>query len=112
MLSFLNADPERNVSVAEEALRENADMPDDDGWTRTVLMYIVEAIRDNAGLVCEYRNDDGLTSARVLFPEWVTVTKARNLACRAFCTLRREYRTFASTGSSTATRSRSPATRQ
>lgn len=91
---FLHSDPERNEIVAEVALASNADLPDDDGWTWQVLMDVVAAIRDDAGLVTLYRNCDGECSARVLFPKSVTVTNDRNLACRAFCTLRKEYRTF------------------
>lgn len=91
---WLNADPERHVTLAEIALATNATLPNDDGYCYAVLMQVVDAIQDSGALVTQYRNDDGIVTARVLFPESATVTKDRHLTFRAFCTARKQYRTF------------------
>ncbi len=91
---YLNADPERHAVLAEVALSHAAALPDDDGWCFSVLMSVVDAIQDGGAVVIQYRNDDGVVSARCLFPSTVTVTAERHLACRAYCTARRETRTF------------------
>lgn len=91
---WLNADPEINTVIAEVALGANARLPHDDGFAFFVMMAVVDAIRDAAALVIQYRNGEGEVTARVLFPSRIAVTSEGHLAFKAWCSARREVRTF------------------
>src|SRR5262245_14144425 len=58
------------------------------------LETVMAAMRDASAVVVKYVDGKGELDARVLWPTTVSVTKDRNLVTRAFCTLRREWRTF------------------
>jgi predicted DNA-binding transcriptional regulator YafY len=95
---FLNADPEVNTIIAEVALMANAILPNDDGYSYTVLMGIVDAIQDEGGIVTTYRNETGVVKSRVLFPRSVTISHRHRIVFKAYCSVRREVRTFALDG--------------
>ncbi len=54
----------------------------------------MDAMRDCAAVVTLYTNGKGEVAARVLWPASVTLTKEQNIVCHAYCTKRREWRTF------------------
>ena len=60
---------------------------------------VADAMRDSGAVVVLYVGLDGghgcsLGGARVLWPNSVTFTKDRKIVCKAYCTMRREWRTF------------------
>lgn len=59
----------------------------------TTIKRVLTATRDGDALVVLYQHG-GETTARVLFPSAVMVSKDDHLAVRAFCTYRREIRSF------------------
>ncbi len=58
------------------------------------IRQVVDAMRDSAAIVALYTDGKCETMARGLWPNSVTLTKDSKLTCRAYCTLRREWRTF------------------
>jgi predicted DNA-binding transcriptional regulator YafY len=54
----------------------------------------MDAMRDASAVVALYTDGKCETAARCLWPASVSVTKDKNLTCRAYCTLRKEWRTF------------------
>ncbi len=58
------------------------------------VMRVAEAMRDSSAVVVLYVGLDGGQDARVLWPNSITLTKENNIVCRAYCTLRREWRSF------------------
>jgi predicted DNA-binding transcriptional regulator YafY len=55
---------------------------------------VFDAIADSSAVVTLYADGKGELAARVLWPDTVTLTKDDNIVCRAYCTMRREWRTF------------------
>ena len=58
------------------------------------LNRVKDAVRDSGAVVTLYVDAKGEQAARVLWPFSLTLTKDNNLTCRAYCTLRREVRSF------------------
>ena len=58
------------------------------------VIHVAEAMRDGGAVVVLYVGLDGGQDARVLWPNSVTLTKDNNLVCKAYCTMRREWKTF------------------
>lgn len=54
---------------------------------------VLEAVRDGGAVVVLYTHGTQV-DARALFPMSVTLTKADEIVCTAFCTLRQEVKTF------------------
>lgn len=57
------------------------------------VVTVGDAMRDAMPIVVKYEHDDVIT-ARVLWPDSITLTKENNIVCRAYCTYRRLWRTF------------------
>lgn len=57
------------------------------------MQAVTEALSDGGAVTCIYRHDDE-TTGRTLFPVSLTLTKDNHITVWAFCTLRREYRSF------------------
>lgn len=74
--------------VAHNSMQYNGDL-----FAYATLVTVVEALADGGALTCLYAHD-GEVAARTLFPVAVSLTNDNHLTCRAFCTLRREWRTF------------------
>jgi hypothetical protein len=55
---------------------------------------VLEATRDGGAVVVLYADAKAELVARVLWPNAVALTKEKNICCRAFCTHRKEWRTF------------------
>jgi predicted DNA-binding transcriptional regulator YafY len=56
------------------------------------IQAVMDAMRDASAVIALYTDGKCETAARCLWPVSVAVTK--NLTCRAYCTLRKEWRTF------------------
>jgi len=54
----------------------------------------MEAMRDGAAVVTMYTDAKGELAARVLWPTSITLSKENHISTRAYCTLRREFRSF------------------
>ncbi len=55
---------------------------------------VADAMRDSSAVVVLYVGLDGGQDARVLWPNSITFTKENKIVCKAYCTLRREWKTF------------------
>jgi predicted DNA-binding transcriptional regulator YafY len=55
---------------------------------------VMDAMRDASAIVTLYCDGKAEVAARMLCPSTVSVTKDKHLVTRAYCTLRREWRTF------------------
>ncbi len=58
------------------------------------LWNVSDAVRDASAIVTLYSDAKGEIAARVLWPASLTLTKDDNLVCRAYCTMRREWKSF------------------
>jgi predicted DNA-binding transcriptional regulator YafY len=58
------------------------------------IRQVMDAMRDASAVIALYTDGKCETAARCLWPSSVTVTKDKNLVTRAYCTLRKEWRTF------------------
>lgn len=58
------------------------------------LEKVKDAMRDSSAVVTLDADAKGEIAARVLWRETLTVTKERAITCRAYCTSRREWRSF------------------
>jgi predicted DNA-binding transcriptional regulator YafY len=58
------------------------------------IRQVVDAMRDASAVVSLYTDGKCETAARCLWPSSVSVTKDKNLVTLAYCTLRKEWRTF------------------
>jgi predicted DNA-binding transcriptional regulator YafY len=58
------------------------------------VQTVMDAMRDASAVIALYTDGKCETAARCLWPSSVTVTKDKNLVTRAYCTLRKEWRTF------------------
>jgi predicted DNA-binding transcriptional regulator YafY len=61
---------------------------------RATLAAVFEAMRDSNAVVVLYVGADGKQDARVLWPNSVTLTKDDNIVCCAYCTMRRQWKSF------------------
>jgi len=57
-------------------------------------MLVADAMRDSSAVIVHYVALDGEQTARCLWPNTISFTKDKNIVCRAYCTLRREWKTF------------------
>ncbi len=57
-------------------------------------LLVADAMRDSSAVVVLYVGLDGRQDARVLWPTSVGLTKDGKVVCKAYCTLRRQWRTF------------------
>src|SRR4051794_13749461 len=55
---------------------------------------VKDAMRDSGAIVALYCDAKGDVEARVIWPEAVTLTKDNAITTRAYCTLRKEWRSF------------------
>lgn len=58
------------------------------------LDKVKDAMRNSSAVVALYCDAKGDVEARVIWPEAVTLTKDNAITTRAYCTLRREWRSF------------------
>jgi predicted DNA-binding transcriptional regulator YafY len=58
------------------------------------IQTVMDAMRDASAVIAPYTDGKCETAARCPWPVSVAVTKDKNLVTRAFCTLRKEWRTF------------------
>jgi len=58
------------------------------------LALVKDAMRDSSAVVVLYIGADGKQDARVLWPNSITLTKDNAIVCKAYCTMRREVRSF------------------
>lgn len=58
------------------------------------LEQVMEAMRDSSALIVQYVALDGEQTARCLWPSAITFTKEKNIVCKAYCTMRRIWKTF------------------
>jgi len=55
---------------------------------------VADAMRDSSAVVVLYVGLDGGQDARVLWPNSISLTKENKIVCKAYCTMRREWKTF------------------
>jgi len=55
---------------------------------------VADAMRDSSAVVVLYVGLDGGQDARVLWPNSISFTKENKIVCKAYCTMRREWKTF------------------
>ena len=60
----------------------------------TALEEVMMAMRDGSAVVVLYTDAQGDQAARVLWPSSITLSSANNICCKAYCTLRREWKSF------------------
>jgi predicted DNA-binding transcriptional regulator YafY len=58
------------------------------------LSSVKDAMRDSSAVVVLYADAKGEIAARVLWPNSITLTKENQIVTKAYCTLRREWRSF------------------
>lgn len=58
------------------------------------VVKVADAMRDSSAVVVLYVGLDGGQDARVLWPNSISFTKENKIVCKAYCTLRREWKTF------------------
>ena len=51
-------------------------------------------MRDGSAVIVLYGDAKGAIEARCLWPTAITLTAASEITCKAYCTLRREMRSF------------------
>ncbi len=57
-------------------------------------ILVADAMRDSSAVVVLYVGLDGGQDARVLWPNSITLTKESKVVCKAYCTMRRQWKTF------------------
>jgi len=57
-------------------------------------ILVSDAMRDSSAVVVLYVGLDGGQDARVLWPNSITLTRDSKIVCTAYCTLRRQWKTF------------------
>jgi predicted DNA-binding transcriptional regulator YafY len=55
---------------------------------------VKDAMRDGSAVVTLYADAKGEIAARCLWPNSLTLSKENNISCKAYCTLRKEWRSF------------------
>ncbi len=58
------------------------------------LEEVMVAMRDGSAVVTLYTDAQGDQAARVLWPASITLSGANNICCKAYCTLRRQHKSF------------------
>ena len=57
-------------------------------------VLVADAMRDSSAVVVLYVGLDGGQDARVLWPNSISFTKEKKIVCKAYCTMRRAWKTF------------------
>ncbi len=57
-------------------------------------ILVADAMRDGSAVVVLYVGLDGGQDARVLWPNSITLTKDNKVVCKAYCTMRKQWKTF------------------
>jgi len=57
-------------------------------------VQVADAMRDSSAVVVLYVGLDGGQDARVLWPNSISFTKEKKIVCKAYCTMRRQWKTF------------------
>jgi predicted DNA-binding transcriptional regulator YafY len=86
---YLNA-AEGNIS----AVRVAFDTANEFRVAYDTFRAVLEATQDGGAVVVLYADAKAELVARVLWPDAVALTKEKHICCKAFCTHRREWRTF------------------
>ena len=86
---YLNASPD-NISIVRAAF----DVANDFRVSYHTFRAVLEAVRHGGAIVVLYADAKAELLARALWPESVSLTKANDICCKAFCTMRQEWRTF------------------
>ncbi len=58
------------------------------------LALVKDAMRDSSAVIALYADAKGEMAARCLWPNSLTLSKENQITCKAYCTLRREWRSF------------------
>lgn len=58
------------------------------------LEAVMMAMRDGSAVVTLYTDAQGAAAARVLWPSSITLSGDNNITCKAYCTLRRQFKSF------------------
>ncbi len=58
------------------------------------LEMVMEAMRDGSAVVTLYTDAQGDQAARVLWPSSISLSAENNICCKAYCTLRRQFKSF------------------
>ncbi len=58
------------------------------------LEEVMMAMRDGSAVVTLYTDAQGEQAARVLWPSSITLSAENNICCKAYCTLRRQFKSF------------------
>ncbi len=58
------------------------------------VIAVADAMRDSSAVVVLYVGLDGGQDARVLWPNSITFTKENKIVCKAYCTMRKQWKTF------------------
>jgi len=58
------------------------------------LEEVMMAMRDGSAVVVLYTDAQGEQAARVLWPSSITLSAENNICCKAYCTLRRQWKSF------------------
>ncbi len=57
-------------------------------------ILVADAMRDSSAVVVLYVGLDGGQDARVLWPNSISFTKDCKVVCKAYCTMRKQWKTF------------------
>jgi len=58
------------------------------------LEEVMMAMRDSSAVVTLYTDAKGARAARCLWPTAITLSADNNITCKAYCTLRRQWKSF------------------
>ncbi len=58
------------------------------------VVTVADAMRDSSAVVVLYVGLDGGQDARVLWPNSISLTKDSKVVCKAYCTMRKQWKTF------------------
>ena len=58
------------------------------------LEEVMMAMRDGSAVVVLYTDAQGDQAARVLWPSSISLSAENNICCKAYCTLRRQWKSF------------------
>lgn len=58
------------------------------------VIAVADAMRDASAVVVLYVGLDGGQDARVLWPNSISLTKENKIVCKAYCTMRRQWKSF------------------
>lgn len=85
--------PDTAPVAVRDAVQVYLTLADADAVQAVALAHIAEALLDG-GAVCVLYTHDGTSTARVIYPGKVSVTKDNAVVIGGYCTFRKEYRCF------------------